>query len=478
MARHDRSAKLSSTNASFIEDLTIQPVPENRRKGTARNLFPVWFGVNIMPLTLVTGVLGTTVYGLPPVWAVVAILIGNLLGAVLMALHSVQGSKLGVPQMIQARAQFGMYGALLVLGVVILVYFGFLASILVLARDTLAILIPSFGGTFGLVVCAVLTLAAVVVGYDFIHRANRILLGLFGIAVLLLAVFLIIHASGGTAGSADLHFNGIGFMGMISAAAVWQIAYAPYVSDYSRYLPSGTSSRPAFWYTYLGCVAGAIPMMVLGALLVVVAGGDGSVADMVSLLPGPAKVFVLIMLFLGAIDAAVINLYGPSLTVLTMIQTFKPTWVPRALARNVIAVLVAIVTTVVAAGFASDFLNSYLGFITFLMTLLIPWSIINLVDYYIIKKGVYDPAAFIDSSRGYGNVNIPAVATYIVTFLIELPFASSPFYVGTVAAWLDGVDLTWLVGSVVSFVLYLGLMRLTASRRVNREAAPAATASV
>lgn len=291
---------MSSASESLIEDLTIQPVPESRRKGAARHLFSVWFGVNVMPLTLITGVLGTTVYGLPPIWAVVAILLGNLLGAVLMALHSVQGAKLGVPQMVQARAQFGIYGALLVLVVVMLVYLGFLASILVLARDTLAELIPGLGGPFGLLVCAALTLVVVTFGYGLIHRANRMLLWMFGLAVVLLSFYLIVNAGSGPAGATELEFNSIGFMGMVSTAAIWQIAYAPYVSDYSRYLPASTPARPAFWYTYLGCVLGAIPMMILGALLVVVTGGEGSVAELVSLLPGPVKVFVLVMLFLGA----------------------------------------------------------------------------------------------------------------------------------------------------------------------------------
>jgi len=455
---------VSSASESLIEDLTIQPVPESRRKGAARHLFSVWFGVNVMPLTLVTGVLGTTVYGLPPIWAVVAILLGNLLGAVLMALHSVQGAKLGVPQMVQARAQFGIYGALLVLVVVMLVYLGFLASILVLARDTLAELIPWFGGPFGLVVCAALTLGVVTFGYGLIHRANRMLLWLFGLAVVLLSFYLIVNAGGSPAGATTLEFNSIGFMGMVSTAAIWQIAYAPYVSDYSRYLPSSTPARPAFWYTYLGCVLGAIPMMVLGALLVVVTGGEGSVAELVSLLPGPVKVFVLVMLFLGALDAAVINLYGPSLTFLAIIQTFKPSWIPQAWARNTIAAGIAAVTTMVAIWFASDFLVAYTGFIYFLSALLIPWSVINLVDYYVVKKGVYDTQAFIDGSGGYGYVNIPAVAAYVITFLLELPFVSTSFFVGPIAEALHGTDLTWVVGSVVSFVLYLGFIRLNQKR--------------
>lgn len=458
---------MTTENPSLVEELTIQPVPEERRRGKVRDLFPIWFGVNVMPLTLVTGVLGVTVYGLSALWCVVAILIGNLLGAVLMALHSVQGSKLGVPQMIQARAQFGMYGALLVLGAVIFVYFGFLASILILARDTIALLFPFIDGVGGLIFCAAITLVVVVVGHDLIHRANKVLLVLFGAAVVILAISLIANGSDLGIAQTDLGFNGIGFMGMISTAAIWQIAYAPYVSDYSRYLPSTTPSRPAFWFTYLGTVLGAVPVMMLGALLVTVV-GEGTVESLVSLLPGPFKVFVLIMLFLGAIDAAVINLYGPSLTVLTIFQTFKPNWIPQARARNAVAVVVAILATVVAGYAASNFLDSYYGFIHFLSMLLIPWSVINLVDYYVIKKGDYDPEAFVDSTSGYGKFNVPAVVAYVVTFIVELPF-SVTFYVGPIAKALDGVDLTWAVGSVVSLVLYLGLVRWSGGSRPNIE---------
>ena len=455
-------------NSTLIEDITIQPVAEDRRKGKASHLFPVWFGVNIMPLTLVTGVLGPTVFGLPAAWSVLAMIIGNLLGAILMALHSVQGARLGVPQMIQSRAQFGMYGALLVLAVGMFVYVGFLASILILARDTLGEFLTGLGGAGGLIICTAITLVVVIVGYELFHRINRVLVYLFGLAVVVLAISLISHAGDSSGAASSLAFTGTGFMGMISTAAVWQIAYAPYVSDYSRYLPTATSSRSAFWYTYVGCVAGALPMMVLGALLVTVTSGSGTMADLVSLLPTVLRAFVLVMLFLGAIDAAVINLYGPSLTVLTIIQTFKTSWVPRSSARAVAAVGVAVITLFVGLGFGSDFLNSYVGFIYFLALLLIPWSIINLIDYYVVKKGEYDVRAFVDASRGYGHVNVPAVAAYILTFLIEVPFASTPFYTGPIATALNGADLTWVIGSAASIILYLGFLRI-ASPRVRTE---------
>ncbi|AGT95440.1 purine-cytosine permease family protein [Rhodococcus qingshengii] len=455
---------MKTTDSSLIEDLTIQPVPEERRTGTARHLFSVWFGVQIMPLTLVMGVLGPTVYGLDIASTIAAIVLGNLIGAVFMALHSVQGSKLGVPQMIQARGQFGMYGSLLVLVVVILMYLGFLASIIVLARDTLVALVPALNPSLALVLTTGLTLVAVIFGYEFIHRLNRALLVLFGIAVILIAVFTFQAAGGGPATSADTSFSVIGFLGMTSIAATWQIAYAPYVSDYSRYLPAATPSREAFWYTYLGAVVGAIPVMTLGALLVTAAGGDGSVAQLLDIMPGPIGVFVLVMLFLGAIDAAVINLYGPSLCTLTLMQTFRTGWKPGAFARNLVATCTAVIAFMVALLFADNFLVNYSNFIHFLMCLLIPWSIVNLVDYYMIAKGQYDIAAFSDVNAGYGAFNIPALATYILGFVIQMPFMSGDFFTGPVAAAMNGVDVSWLVGSVASFFLYLALVRLSAKR--------------
>ncbi|MBL3926304.1 cytosine permease, partial [Bacteroides thetaiotaomicron] len=88
----------------------------------------IWFGSNIMMLTTVTGSLATTVFKQPFWWAALATLTGSLIGAVFMALHSAQGPQLGVPQMIQTRGQFGSFGALLVVGLVVVMYVGFFAS--------------------------------------------------------------------------------------------------------------------------------------------------------------------------------------------------------------------------------------------------------------------------------------------------------------------------------------------------------------
>src|SRR5580658_8259991 len=127
MPEHIADDGVSMSNreqASRLEFATIRPIPLNERHGTARDLFTVWFGSNLMLLTIVTGGLAVTVFALPFVWAVVGLAIGNLVGAVFMALHAAQGPWLGVPQMVQTRGQFGSLGSLLVVGIVIVMYVG------------------------------------------------------------------------------------------------------------------------------------------------------------------------------------------------------------------------------------------------------------------------------------------------------------------------------------------------------------------
>src|SRR6202020_3191894 len=99
-----------------------------------------------MLLTIVTGGLAVTGFALPFLWAVSALLIGNLVGAVFMALRAAQGPTLGVPQMVQTRGQFGSLGSLLVIGIVIVMYVGFLSSNLVLGGEALASLASGFSG--------------------------------------------------------------------------------------------------------------------------------------------------------------------------------------------------------------------------------------------------------------------------------------------------------------------------------------------
>src|SRR6202451_4422661 len=182
-------------HATQLEISTIQPIGLDQRHGTARDLFTVWFGSNIMLLTIVTGGLAVTVFGLPFGWAVVGLTVGNMIGAIFMALHAAQGPTLGVPQMIQTRGQFGSLGSLLVVGIVIIMYVGFLASNLVLGGEAIASLAPGLPDTPGIVLVGVLSVIAAIYGYDLIHAYTRAMSYVSG-AVLAIAFLWIIFVHG------------------------------------------------------------------------------------------------------------------------------------------------------------------------------------------------------------------------------------------------------------------------------------------
>ena len=108
---------------STIEQRSIDHIPLAERHGSPRSLLFVWFAANTSITAVVTGAL-FVILGNTALWAIPAILLGNVVGGFFTALHSAQGPRLGVPQMIQSRAQFGYFGAILPLVLALMIFCG------------------------------------------------------------------------------------------------------------------------------------------------------------------------------------------------------------------------------------------------------------------------------------------------------------------------------------------------------------------
>jgi nucleobase:cation symporter-1, NCS1 family len=450
--------------AGRLEFATIQPIPLGERHGTYGDLFTVWFGSNLMLLTIVTGGLAVTVFGLPFGWAVAGLAAGNLVGAVFMALHAAQGPQLGVPQMVQTRGQFGSLGSLLVIGVVIVMYVGFLASNLVLGGEALATLVHGMSDAPGIALVGVLSVIAAIYGYDLIHAYTR-LMTYVSSAVLALTAAWIVWVHGLPADFLTRNaFSLPGFLGTISAGALWQIAYAPYVSDYSRYMPRDTGARPAFWASYWGCTLGSFLPMVLGAVVGLAAPKGNLMAGLASLTVGIAPL-VLIVFSVGVAAANAMNLYCGALSTLTFGQTLAPRWSPGPRARTCISLILFGLSLVGALLGKESFMVNYEDFILLLLYVLVPWTAINLVDYYLLRHGRYDVDSFFRQDGGiYGRVNGAAITCYAVGILVQIPFIASPLYKGPIARAIGDVDLSWIVGLVVTSPAYYWLAKRSQSR--------------
>ena len=79
---------------------------------------------------------------------------------------------------------------------------------------------------------------------------------------------------------------------------------------------------------------------------------------------------------------------------------------------------------------------------------MIPWTAINLVDFYFLRHGDYDVHALFDANGKYGKFNWIALGVYFATVLIELPFANAVLYQGPIALAMNGADISWLVGGI------------------------------
>src|SRR5205807_10282755 len=94
----------------YVENRHIEHIPAAARHGKPWHQLAFWFGANVNVFNVVLGGVVVSI-GLTFWWALIAIATGTVIGALLIALHATQGPRLGVPQSIQSRGQFGFYGA-------------------------------------------------------------------------------------------------------------------------------------------------------------------------------------------------------------------------------------------------------------------------------------------------------------------------------------------------------------------------------
>ncbi|WEO93541.1 cytosine permease [Streptomyces sp. FXJ1.172] len=446
---------------SGLEVRSIDYVPLDERHGKLWHLGPLWFMSNAQIATLAVGLISITSGG-NLIWSLLAIVAGTVIGTFFMAFHSAQGPQLGLPQMIQSRPQFGYVGALLVWLFAYVQYAGFNVFNSILAADSLH---TTLHGSVKLwvVVVTVVALVIALVGYDIIHKAERILtytfLVIFGIFTV--GVLVTLHYP---SGSFDLGaFKWTPFLAQFGVVAGYQISWAIYVSDYSRYLPPDVTVRKTFYWTYFGSALGGIWLMVLGTLLAAWAGKGFDTIKSIN--AAGDKVFngfgaiVLLFAALGLVSVTALNMYGGSLTLISGIDSFKrvrPTLGVRLLTIGLTAAL----SLIGALAATANFLENFNNFLLLVLYLFIPWTAVNLMDYYVVRRGHYAIAEIFNPNGIYGRWGWHGITAYLVGFAAMIPFFSvGTLYVGPAAKALGGADISLFIGLPVSALLYWWLTR-------------------
>ncbi|OOP63270.1 cytosine permease [Arthrobacter sp. SRS-W-1-2016] len=438
-----------------LEVRSIDYVPLNERHGKVSHIGPLWFVSNAQIATLAVGLISITTGG-NLIWSLLAIAIGVLVGTLFMAAHSSQGPQLGLPQMIQSRPQFGYIGALLVWLFAYLQYAGFNIFNTILAGQAISESVNFGSQNLWFWVVTILAVVVALFGYDLIHAFERYLTYLTIVMLALLtiaAVKLVMPA--GAYNLADFHL--VPFLGQLGVAAGYQISWAIYVSDYSRYLPPA-SGRGTFRWTFWGSALGGIWVMFLGAYIGAAAGENfetiGSIKSTADQLFGGFGGIALFVAALGLLSVTALNMYGGSLTLISSIDSVRQ--IRPTLRIRIITISITALISVVLANLASaDFLANFNDFLLLVLYFFIPWTAVNLTDYFIVRKGHYAIAEIFKPDGIYGRWGWPGIISYLVGFVVMIPFFSAgKLFVGFIAHALDGADISLFIGLPVSAGLY------------------------
>lgn len=341
---------VQSTVAADMEDHALEPVPADRRKPLVQ-LIVVQMGWNISVSSfLVGGVVGG---GTSFTEGLLAILIGNVLLAVVASLVGMVGFRTGLTSYLTSRAVFGTHGAVVVslfLGVVAMGFIGVLMDTWGLAVNQLIPEIPkwafivAFSG-------AILTTA--IFGFKGLQRYSAIAVPV-QVAIALFALVRIGDLDGGFSDVVNYAPAApIGFSVAIGAVIATWVTGAALVGDVQRY---AVSARDVVISSFCGFAVGAAVFELIATVSAMKVGNSNFVVVMQGL---GLLALAAVMLFLALWNTADNNIYSASLAFTNASNTLglkvaKPVW-------TVFAVLIALL--IAFAGLAAEF-QRFLGVIS------------------------------------------------------------------------------------------------------------------
>ena len=442
-----------------IETRSIDYVPESERHGKVWQQGPFWFLGNFQFFTITIGFIGPAI-GLTMLQTIVAGTLGIAFGTLFMAFHATQGPHLGLPQMIQSRAQLGHRG-------VIVALFGSFVTFMLFNVVDVILLGSGLKGIFGwdpLVIAVgttIIAAALAIYGHDLLHRVFRLLFFVALPFYVVLTVGIITGAVAGTPSPAG-EFTWAALLAQFTAAAAYNITYAPYVSDYSRYLPRSTRTTPIVVSVFLGAAGSAVWLIAIGAWL---ATNLGATDALVALRDAGDQIFgglgslLAILSVLALVATMGINAYSAMLSAATgldSVRAIKPT---RNM-RVVTIVVLAVIWAAAGISFGGDAIGALFSSLVVMLYLLVPWTAINLVDYFFVRRGRYAIVDLFTPSGIYGSWGTRGLTAFVIGLISMLPFVVVPGYAtGPLAAALGGTDVSAIVGLVVSAAAYYLLTR-------------------
>jgi nucleobase:cation symporter-1, NCS1 family len=419
----------------------IHPVPERLRVLGTLDLGLLWGNLGVSLLVVVAGAILVPALSLPD--AILAILVGCLVGNLMLAIAGGIGAQTRVPAMVLMRAPLGERGSYLPTGINVLQCLGWTVfELLVIATAAAALSDELFGFEARwawTVVFGAAALALGLLGPIGVVRTviRRVAVWIVPLAVAYLGWWAL------TGGGLDEAWSRPGEGGL----STWQgidivvgvtVSWIPLAADYTRF---ARTPRAAFWGTGVGYFVPDALLLALGAVVLLTRDvGDAAALPAAVAAGGLVALLALVALTVAETDEAFANAYSGAVS----LQNLFP-WAPQRL-------LVVATTTIGIVGALVLELTSFQPFLFLLGSCFVPLFAVLLAQWLVSGRRIEADEVF-----GAEGVRVGMVAAWVAGFAAyQWLTPTGPSW------WVDQVERldppAWGIGATlpsfaVSFVL-------------------------
>ncbi len=452
------------------ETLGVDTIPNEERNASPNTLVTVFLGANLSLSVMVFGWL-SILYGLGWWESVSAILVGTFLGAVFVASSSLLGWSGATNNSVASGAFFGVRGRLIASFVGLLLCMQYVALTIWTGGEAFAAGISRITNTestnlelsIGYALIAVIVVVFAVFGYRWLLRVNQFVAPAMGVLIILSVIALWDKFDPAYAGTPDAYALGsfwpTWFLAVLTCGAAGPISYVTQTGDWSRYISEQASKRDVVLKTFYALTLGLSVPTLFGAFVAVAAFDEDSfVGGYVANSPEWLLVPLLLIAVIGSLGQGGINLYSMGLDLDAILPKLK---------RNQSTAVVALISTLLVfiGKFVYDAESAVTNSVLFLSVLATSWLSITL--YMFAKaKGVLskDSLQVFNAGETGGQYwfrngwNLEAVGAWITGSAVGILGISSVDYVGPIAEFLNGIDVS-IPAAGISSILILSLFK-------------------
>jgi putative hydroxymethylpyrimidine transporter CytX len=423
----------------------IDPIPLSERRLGFFDTFVLWADLGISFLVMVVGMF--LVPGLGLGQALVAILVGALIGNVLLGLIATIGSDTAMPTMVLLRPVLGLRGSYVPSVLNVLQLIGWATFEIIIMGQAAHLLSQRFLGSssylawvvfFGAITTLMAVGGPVLVVKQWLEK--------FAVWAVLLSTLWLTYAVATSYDVGKLCTRpGTGTMSFwlaVDLVAVMPISWVPLVADYSRYTRQRSA---AFWATGLGYLVPHVWFYALGAVLALAAGvasdPNAPIAPLLAAIAGlTAGWAAVVIVLVDESDEAFANIYSAAVSA----QNILP-----SVSQRTLTCIIGLLALVLAATIP---LVQYESFLLLIGSIFVPLLGILVADYFVLHGRRYDLAELYRVGGYYwyhGGVNWLAVAVWFAGFLLYLCIAGvPPLGLAGWAPWLGATLPSFLFGLV------------------------------